>query len=167
MAHAAAAILITVTGMLALNVAPAFAGNGYAPCGSRCDGKDPQTYKFWIDSKDPDVYLTCAMDVVPKTSATADNWKIQLRYSPRCETTWIKLFDRGTGCACPFKIKHVSTYTTGGTRKTVWGLGDTDGPWTPMLNDHALLNYGCIYVYRSEDDLAANHPYASDCTDSY
>jgi hypothetical protein len=161
-----AAFMLTLTGLIGLDVSPASAANGTLPCLSTCDGKDPATYKRVPYPHDPSVYYYCADDAVTVKQATADNWKIQLRYSAACETTWLRIVDTTTGCICPFQIKHVSTYTTGSVRKTIWGYDPSNNgsDWTSMLDDHGLLNYGCIYVYDGE---TATSPYASACTGKY
>jgi hypothetical protein len=137
------------------------------PCGNTCDGKNPQTYRIQLSTKDPDLYVICAWDATTKRSATLGTYKLELRYSPRCETTWLRLTDLGTGTLYPYKVKQVSKYTSGSVRKTIWGGFFPDGNWTSMLNDHNLLNYGCIYTYFNEYDIERDKVYQSKCTGSY
>jgi hypothetical protein len=158
--------LVAVICVVAGLPATAHAGGGLPPCGTVCDGKDPDTYKYVYNHQVPDGWVYCKTDAVNKQAPkTVEHATIQLRYSNHCETTWITInIDPGYTCVCDF---YVVSYHGSVRRMTLKNPQVSYGNWTLMLDDHDNLNYGCVYVFANEDDYAANKVEASGCTLSY
>lgn len=143
---------------------PANAGSGYAPCGPTCDGKDPANYVLYYLAP----YYYCSQDATTVRSVQYGTWRAELRYSNRCETTWARLIDLGTGSLLPRDILHVSKKGDGSTRRSdrnsyVPGGGN----WTTMLDDHNLSNSVCLYVYSDEWAYADGRPEFAQCSTPY
>jgi hypothetical protein len=141
---------------------PAAAGGGYPPCGSLCDGKDPQTFRIYFDPNNhPDHFYTCAGIASTKGRAATDNVSVELRYSTRCETTWARATRTG---GVFWDIIHYSKFPSGTMRRTVRNDFVDGASWTTMLNDHGLLNRVCIEDFENEDDYAAGRIHQRACT---
>jgi hypothetical protein len=126
--------------------APASAGGGVPPCGSICDGKDPNTFN------------NCASDAVNVLSPA---FGLQLRYSNHCETTWGRF---AGNCSCQVDYFEIRSYFLDGVTLRAWSRdrAPTNSSATVMLNDHNLLNQACI-SYSTND--GATHEIS--CTGKY
>ncbi len=60
------------------------------PCGSRCDGQDPETYTGYRPPGGPSNWRNCAGDARTVHSARPTSVWIELRYSPRCRTASVR-----------------------------------------------------------------------------
>src|SRR4051794_31628408 len=90
---ALASLVIVLSGVLIGGASPAQAASG---CGSKCDGKNPQTYVWEVVGPAPGVAYTCGQDAVTP-SVSGKTFKkyvqglyIELRYSPSCRTAWAR-----------------------------------------------------------------------------
>jgi hypothetical protein len=137
------------------------------PCGRVCDLKDPHTYRVRLPPVQvPDNYIICDWDARTVESAvlpTASPVYLYLRYSPSCETTWVRL---GGGPAYLGITWHFSQYLNGVLR-TQTSRYAPPGLWTVMLDDHNLLNWACQDYYDNEDDAAADRNRHRSCTGKY
>jgi hypothetical protein len=141
---------------------PAAAGNGYPACGSACDGKDPQNWKWYPFGNK--TYIYCSTGAYTVGWASTSTIDVELRYSPTCETTWGR-YTVTVWQGMPFQLKHYSYYPNGTLRATAHGQVQGAGPWGKMLDDHNMYNYVCIeqwwwdHLYDPPDEVA--------CTGSY
>jgi len=122
--------------LLAVSAQPVQAGNGSPPCGVACDGQDPATYKALGAP-----YWYCAADAITVETAPTSGVILELRYSPRCETTWGRY--TLTQWATPFVLRHYSYNSDWTLRATAHGrIASTN--WTRMLDDHNRYNRVCV-----------------------
>jgi hypothetical protein len=143
---------------------PAQAGSGYPACGVTCDGKDPANYALSYLAP----YYYCSKDATTVRSVQYDNWRAELRYSNRCETTWARLIDLGTGSLLPMDLYHISKNGNGTVRKSTRNdFVSGGGNWTTMLDDHNLSNSICLNVYADEWHYADGVPEFSGCSAGY
>lgn len=125
-------------------------------CGSKCDGKDPASFRIYYEQL-PHNYYTCAEDAVP---APVDGFEwsgsfmVEHRYSPRCRTSWARA--GGDYHQIPYKVE--SRYLNGTHRLSIQEWAD-NWRWTAMVNDANLQARACI---------SNPHPkYGTQCTDWY
>lgn len=120
------------------------------PCGRLCDYQDPATFEPY-----PPSTFTCDIDATRIYQLDY----VALAYSPFCQTTWALSMGGYTD-----NIFVVSQYQN----HTIRALAVHDGgPWSPMLDDHALYNYACIRYFDSDGDLYAGTNPHYQCTGSY
>jgi hypothetical protein len=103
-------------------------------CGRQCDGQDPTSYIFDIGP--------CSSDGTTIYSRSVDFMAVELRYSPRCRTTWT------IGC-CYTALANRSYYGDGNWRNAAYNYDARyQGDWrrTVMLDDINLHNDACFDV---------------------
>lgn len=84
----------------------------------------------------------CANDAWTVGSVQYAAWRVELRYSNNCETTWTRKIYLG-GSALPSNVYHESRYLNGTLRASVKnGFVPPGANWTTMLDDHGLSNRG-------------------------
>ncbi len=118
------------------------------PCGSRCDGKDPETYIGYQPPGGPSAWRNCAGDARTVASQrTGGSLWVELRYSPRCRTAWARSNIVTAPEGWPVNTWVYSFRADGSFRKEV-GIVDrnSDRAWTGMVNDAGLTAQGVLYV---------------------
>jgi hypothetical protein len=136
MVSVVAALGVTVLGP----ASPASAASG---CGSKCDGKDPQTFIWAYVGPSPGQATTCQKDAVTKKSASG----IQLRYSPSCRTAWAKNVAGDAGPGSRYQVQ-VQRFAVGGSsvNKSYWG-----NDWSDMVNDAGYESRACLWLSLGAD----------------
>jgi hypothetical protein len=124
-------------------------------CGSRCDGKDPQTYYWKTGPGGPQGpnWHTCGESAVTVGSARIGSYWIDLRYSKTCRTAWVR--GNATDPRPDFGVSGTvhSVKKNGDTRlsKKLPRVSADIISWSPMVNDAGLKAYGELgYAGRSE-----------------
>lgn len=144
----AAAAARTVLSRAVATVSPAFS----TACGRLCDNQDPLTFAPYPHSN-----VHCADDV----TTVRQTEHVLLRYSPRCETTWAL---RNT---VYWDLEVIYSDYSNGTRRAAINAYAADTDRSPMLDDHALLNFACIRWYNNEWDTASGNNPHWECTGKY
>lgn len=104
-------------------------------CGSKCDGKDPASFRIYYEQL-PHNYYTCAEDAWTVDTAEDPIAGVELRYSSRCRTAWARAKTQGM-----FKVE--SRYLSGAHRITMTELA-ANWRWTAMVDDAGLLARACL-----------------------
>jgi len=107
-------------------------GAGYPPCGPSCDSQDPAT--FYVHEPDG-WWWKCMEDA--QTIFAGETQSVELRYSPRCETTWARVMNY---VVSPYIVSY---YPNGKLRTWAGGFVNDSGDWSSMLDDHGYVNYAC------------------------
>lgn len=129
-----------------------------AGCGSRCDGKDPQTYYWKTGPGGPSGpnWHTCGESAVTVGSARINGERpywIELRYSKTCRTAWVR--GNATNPNPNYGVEgSVHSVKKNGdirlTKRLPRVSADTTS-WSPMVNDAGLQAYGELgWAGRSE-----------------
>ncbi|MFI1994084.1 DUF2690 domain-containing protein [Actinoplanes sp. NPDC020271] len=127
-------------------------------CGSTCDGKDPNNYKY--------AGATCAADATTVRAVYEPGGTyagVELRYSPRCRTAWA----RWSNNAQLLSSISLYNYTSSGTERLHYildGLDRASQAWGPMVNDAGYLSKACYFYY---DGGSTANPYYTICTTKY
>jgi hypothetical protein len=115
-------------------------GAGYPKCGTACDGKDPNSYMAsgYIPGSGWQTW-SCATGATTiyryHPSPYANDPYVELRWSPKCETSWAR------GCCFTWYMLRGFTSSTGGERSRTYG-GTVNNPqpeWTSMLDNSSPL----------------------------
>lgn len=113
-------------------------------CGSRCDYQNPATFPAYYCGQY--CYITCGDDAQTIDVAQVQNEYIELRYSPFCQTIWI----RGNAIVCCNNVRGAAMtthpYHDLATRLGRVYLPPGDGVrFSQMLNDAGRCGMGQIY----------------------
>jgi uncharacterized protein DUF2690 len=124
-------------------------------CGSTCDGKSPNTYKY---GGSPCVNDATTVKAVYQPGGGYIG--AELRYSARCRTAWTR---RSTGTIGG--DIWVYSYNANGTYRTSYLVDTTAVNYTAMVNDAGLTALAC-YGYE-EITTTPPYPYYKICSGSY
>jgi hypothetical protein len=137
--------MITGLGLVLGGASPAAA----ATCGSRCDGKNPQTFAVAYEGPSPGSPVFCKDDAVTKVKKDG----LEVRYSAYCRTAWGRIPnpDDVVGAGTRWYIEVESFNADGSKRKTV-GTPDNVDTYTKMVNDAGLKARTCLWTAPSADN---------------
>lgn len=108
-------------------------------CGSKCDGKDPASFRIYYEPPIPHNYYTCGEDARTEDIAEDPISRVELRYSPRCRTAWARSYTYDS----IFKVD--SRYLSGAHRTTMTEKGPSSWNWTAMVDDAGLEAQACVW----------------------
>jgi len=150
-------ILTGAAGVTLVTAVPAGASSGYYPCGSPCDGWDPNDLVTLARTDGRIALIYC-------TGSEMDarfNSIVILRYSTSCQTTWAYLQPH---CNCLVSNVWVESYRTSTTSTVRASAGqlpeNTDA--TYMLDDAKLYNRACATYTQDFGDT-----WQTTCTSRY
>ena len=150
------ALLVSAVAATAVVGASALPAQAVNPgCGSHCNNENPNTFNI-TPPGGPSQWYHCSADAKTVDSlGPADNRTLrdfgvtlQLRYSPKCRTTWARAYGLSNTDTLVVKV-----YGAGGSQ---WTSNDTEygqnasyqsGPgqmWSPMMNDAGYTSRACF-----------------------